>query len=135
MAIKVQYPRQTVQQGMSFFLPFSLVGDDLLTYYDLSEWTATFEIFDADNVSLHKWRSADSAYVDTGLWDKDGVPVGTSTTTEWSYNGYVEFTKELTAAMVDWGVGHFDFDFIDPFGHGQVRFQGEIVLEEGTTHG
>ena len=134
MAITSSYTRLVIQQGTSFGATFSILNEDGTTFSNLSDWEATFEIFDANGVSLYKWSSATSANVDTGLWTRLGEVIPGDDTTDFAYNGYVELPKEITSAMSDWGIGHFDFDFIDPFGHVQLRYHDEIVLEEGTTH-
>ena len=135
MAITSKFVRLVIQQGTSFGAVFSIINEDQTTYSNLSDWKASFEIFSADGMSLYKWHSATSPNIDTGLWTRHGVPISGGSTTDYAYNAYVELPKEITNTMTDWGVGHFDFDFIDPFDHVQVRFHDEIVLEEGTTHG
>lgn len=135
MAITYAYGRIVIQQGMSVGLTFGFVNADLITYANFSDWTATFEIFNADGLSLFKWDSTASAIVSTGLWTGDGVVVPDESFEGFAYNVYVELPKELTKTMTDWGIGHFDLDVLDPFGHAQYRVHDEIVLEEGTTHG
>lgn len=125
MAITYQYGRIVIQQGTSFGAVFPFRDPDLVTCEDFSDWSATFEIFNANGESLYKWSSETSSNVATGLWNPTG---------DFAYNCYVELPKELTATMSDWGIGHFDLDVLDPFGHAQYRVHDEIVLEEGTRH-
>lgn len=125
MAITYSYGRIVIQQGTSFGAVFPFRNPDLVTCEDFTEWSATFEIFNADGVSLHKYESTTGANVNAGLWNPTG---------DFAYNVYVELPKEITKTMNDWGIGHFDLDVLDPFGHAQYRVHDEIVLEEGTTH-
>lgn len=125
MAISYKYKRVVIQQGMSFGMVFPFRNPDLVTCEDFSDWSATFEVFNADGNSLFKFSSEVSPNVRTGLWNPTG---------DFAYNVYVEITKEFTATLNDWGVGHFDLDVIDPFGHAQYRVHDVIILEEGTKH-
>lgn len=134
MAITHWCPRIVIQQGTSAGAVFAFRATDKVTSVNLSDWSATFEIFDANGVSLHKFDSATSANVDTGLWLGTGEPIAGPTTDMSAYTAYVEIPKAVTSSMTDWGIGHFDLDLIDPFGHVQARAHGECVLEEGTKH-
>ena len=92
---------------------------------DLSTWSATFEIFDLSGVSRYRYESADGL-ITVGLWDS-GTAYG-------SYNVYLGLPNDVTSALVDWGVGVFNCDLVDPMGHVSYRIHGPITLEWGSLH-
>lgn len=126
----------TINQGLvlaQMFAPKYLDTDtDTLVAVDYTGYSATFTIFPAPATlqSLHEFdpifETTDaSGAIQLGLFEDE---------TFGEYGILLYLTQGITSAMEPWGVGVYNLDIIDEFGHPQVRFEGAIKLQEGRKH-
>ena len=124
----------TIHQGLVFAQAFAPKYRDTLTNtliaVDYTGYTGTFTIYPAPATleSLHNTppiyeASSASGAIDLGLFESDEFG---------EYGIYLYLTQSITSAMQPWGIGIYNLDIIDEFGHPQVRIQGKIMLEEGS---
>lgn len=122
----------TIHQGMDEYYPVRFMEPDG-TVIDLGDYTATFSLYRAPATlaSLHEHDP-----VLTGDTTNGRVQLGLFDGGEFGfYNCYIGLTSHVTSGLGPWGVGVYNLDIIDPFGHVQYRVRGAISLEEGTRHG
>lgn len=121
-----------LHQGMDEYYPMRLAEPDGTTP-DLTEWSATLNLYRSAVAveSIHDEPpilagGTNDGLVSLGLFD--GGEFG-------PYNAYMALVSSLTSSLIPWGIGSYNLDIIDPFGHVQYRVAGIIKLEEGTRHG
>lgn len=124
MAVVIRDNPRVIPRGMDVYFVWKLQEKDG-TVPDLSTWSATFEIFDVAGVSQYRWESA-GGYINVGRWD--------SLTIYGFYNVYFGLPHEDAGELIDWGLGSFNCDLIDPMGHVSYRIEGPISVAKGSTH-
>lgn len=124
----------TIHQGLVLVEPFRPQYKDTYTNtllpVDYTGYTGTFTIYPAP-ATLESLHGAAPIYEAT---DANGVVnLGLFESDEFGEYGILLYLPQnVTSALSPWGVGIYNLDVIDPFGHPQLRIQGKIVLEEGS---
>lgn len=103
-----------------------------LVAVDYTGYTGAFTIYPAP-ATLESLHGTAPIFETT---DASGaIDLGLFTSSEFGQYGiFLYLTQAITSAMQPWGVGIYNLDIIDGFGHPQLRFEGAISLEEGTKH-
>lgn len=122
----------TIYQGMDDYFPMKFMEPDG-TVNDLGSHTGELVLYRAPATleSLHEHEpiltgDTTDGKVQLGRWD--GGDFG-------FYNCYIGLTSSVTSGLGPWGIGVYNLDIIDGFGHVQYRVRGAIHLEEGRRNG
>lgn len=121
-----------LHQGMDEYYPMRFAEKDA-SVPDLTTWSATLRLYQSPVAigSIH-----DESPILTGSTADGRVNLGSFDGGEFGqYNAYLALPSSITSNLIPWGIGSYNLDIIDPFGHVQYRVAGLIKLEEGTRHG
>lgn len=98
-------------------------------------------VIELDDGSLGVDTIADLAGTTVTLGGKLADPATSGNTVtvydpDWAVtNVYIHMSKAATGLLSDWGVGLYQLDLLDAFGHVQARVEGTCCLERGYVHG
>lgn len=121
-----------LHQGMDEYYPLKFMEKDG-TVNDLEGWSGTLRLYRSP-VSIQSIH--DEPPILTGSTDDGKVLLGLFDGGEFGqYNCYIGLTSSVTSSLGPWGVGVYNLDIIDPYGHVQYRVRGAMSLEEGAKHG